>query len=146
MGVTSEILGNAGAPYRLEFDGRTYNVRLIDQVVKDGWEKRFFERDAKKLEILRPVIGEEEYQSRKHGMEADLMEGGYELLSPEGLKFAQTIPGVQLLLSLLVGCTQDELVPLVAAKKEEVLDLLSRVLRESFPGMDRPAAGQAPPN
>ena len=138
MGITSQILGNAGSPYRLTYNGKTYGVRFIDQFVKDAWEKRYFERESRKLEILKGSIAPEDYAARRANLEHDLDRDEFSILSPRSLELLQTLSGVQLLLPLLIGCDFDELIPLVVAKKDEVVSLVNRVIRESFPGVAEP--------
>lgn len=143
MGITSQILGNAGSPYRLMHDGKTYEFRFIDQTVKDAWEKALFERKCQKLDVLRGSLAPEDYSARRAKLEDDLDRDEFSFLAPQSVALIQTVPGVMMLLPLLVGRDINELIALVAARKEEVVAIVNRVIRESFPGVRLPEPAPA---
>lgn len=136
MGVTSEILGNAGAAHVLEHNGKVFKVRLIDQAVKSAFEKRMYERAKHGLIELRDAMTKDEYFARLRELGDNYEAGEYELLSERGLKFIQTTQGVKFLLALLLDCSEEELFSLLTSKGKEITSLINLVIRESFPGLE----------
>lgn len=135
MSALSEALGNAGPAYTLTHDGKTYTVRLIDQGVKVAFEKALFERARQAAVSCKDLYSPEAFAARLDQISEAKAVGEYELLSPRGLRLMQTLPGVQLLLSLMLDTDDAIISAIVASQPAEVKSLVKVVLRESFPGL-----------
>ena len=136
MGVVSEVLGNHGAAHTIDWNGKTYRLRLIDQVVKSAFEKARLAKAKEALATLKDVLTPEEYNARLDAKIKQYEAGEMEIFSEEGMAFIKTMPGMRLLLSLMIDCEANELMGLLLARKEELIPLISLILRESFPGIE----------
>lgn len=136
MGVDSDIVGNSGTPHSLEWNGDTYQFRLIDQDMQATFEKHLFERDKKTLELMKELYPIKAYVERLNALGDDYTIGLYGMMSPKGLAYAGTMAGMIYLASLITGCETKKLFGLFQNKKEEAQALFQLVLRESFPGID----------
>lgn len=136
MGVESEMWGNAGGGHTLTYNGKTYTARLIDGEVKAKFEKRLYARARAVEAAMLEDRGSEAYQKRLDVLADAYLCGEFDIMSPRGLKFLQTLSGQAFLLSLLVDCDEKEVYGLGIAKTQEVISLLKVIIRESFPGLD----------
>lgn len=136
MGVESEIWGNlAGAPHTLEYNGKTYKLSLINQKVKVAFEKARLSKAKEALAVLKDVLEPEDYRARLDQMIQKYEAGEFALYAESGLAYLQTIPGMCLLLSLVIGCDENEVMGLVIARQAEIVGHLHLIIRESFPGL-----------
>lgn len=140
MGVTSEILGNSGAPHQIEHAGKVYKLRLIDQVVQSAWEKRLYEKDCHAAKIQNEVglLTPEKYAARIDELTEAYRNGDYEMMSEVGVKNLSKKSGAMLLLSLVVDCSQLELANLMNAKPVETLKKIRLIISEAFPDLKLP--------
>lgn len=136
MGVESDLVGNSGTPHSLEWNGETYQFRLIDQDMQATFEKHLFERDKKTLELMKELYPLKAYIDRLNALADDYTIGLYGLMSPKGLAYAGTMAGMVYLCSLVTGCPAKKLFGLFQNKQEEANALFQLILKESFPGID----------
>lgn len=148
MGVVSQVMGNFGDPHEIEHEGRVYKLSLIDQRVKSAFEKARFQKAKEALTLIKEELGAAEY-ARQLQEKTDLyVVGEYEIFSESGMAYIRTVAGMRLLLSLIIDCDQNTLMGLILAKKDEIVPLLTLILRESFPGLKietvAPSASETP--
>lgn len=135
MGVTSEILGNAGVPHQIEHNGKTYTLSLIDQRVQGAFEKRLFEK-AKTAEIaFGDCVTPEQLDARLNKLRDSYLAGDFSMISPRGLTFMKSMAGIVFMASLLIGCDEREVMGLMLAKTDELKRLIRLIISESFPGV-----------
>lgn len=135
MGTLNEMLGNAGVPHQLEYNGKVYTFSLIDQRIKAAYEKHMYEREKAALTLLRNEYRPEEYEKRLDALTQRYLDNEFSFLSETGLAhFKRSSEGKFFLLSAIAGCTPNELIDLVVARTTEVTALLDLIIKESFPG------------
>lgn len=145
MSALSEALGNAAPGHRISHRGQTYQVSLVDQKVKVAFERRLFERHKETLLGLKEAYTPQEYRDRLAELQEAYTLGELGLLSPAGVRFLKSVTGIQLLLSLLVGASEDQILQLVMEKPDEVRGLIGTILAESFPGVSAGVTAPATP-
>lgn len=136
MGIESEVWGDSGAKHRIEYNGKTYEARLLNGVTKTEFEKRLFERAKETARSDRKDLGEEWFVKRLDEINEDYLLGGYDLFSKRGSDYIKSAQGISFLFSILVGCTLDEVMPLALARGPELHALVALIIQESFPGVD----------
>lgn len=136
MGIESEVLGDSGAKHRIEYNGKTYEARLLNGATKSEFEKRLFERAKETARSDRKDLGDQWFVKRLDEINEEYLLGGYDLFSKRGADYIKSIQGVCFLFSILVGCTMDEVMPLAIARGPELHSLVGLIIQESFPGVD----------
>lgn len=136
MGVESEMWGNTAQPHEIEWNGKIYKVRLIDGNVKASFERRLFNRARANEDLFKEGRTPEEHKAKLDALADDYLCGAYDIMSPRGLRYMQSHPGMAFLASLLIGCEEKEVYGLVVQKSVEFISLLEVILKESFPGFD----------
>lgn len=140
MGVDSEICGNSGTQHTIEYNGKTYTAMYIDGRFQSLFEKRLYER-YKKVEIdLKAERTPDAYQARLDKLADEFLNGEFALMSERAQTFLSKLPGMVFLAGLLLGCPEEEVLPLVVAKAAEIRSLFMLIVKESFPGFDIDAA------
>lgn len=132
MSELSRLVGNAGEPHKIAHDGKTYSFYLLDQVRKSALEKRLYQNAREGVYVDRDHLTSEEYCSRLDAVREKYELGEYGFFGARAQAVLQTPKGVVMLLEVVTGESEDELVPLLAARQEEVNVLLKTVLEESF--------------
>ena len=149
MGVDSSAVGNFAAPHKIEHEGVTYTISLIDQNAKAEWERRLFARAVQVADIIATSKGEAWKEGKLVELNDEFMGGEFALLGEKSLKLLQTPGGIQLIMSILTGRDILELAPLVMERNKELQAMLHLVIRESFPGLKIPPPstnGDSSPN
>jgi hypothetical protein len=139
MSELSQALGNAGEPHRIEHDGKTYRFFLLDQPRKNALEKRLYQQAREAVYIDRDHMTSEQYVERLDGVREAYEAGEYGFFGKRAGKVLQTPKGALMLLEVITGESEDLLIPLLAARPEEVNALLKSVMTESF-GAQKAAA------
>ncbi len=87
----------------------------------------------KQVEIKKAVPPEEEYQRRLEKLKSNYVAGKYAVVSENGLAHLLTPDGQLYLTQLMIGCTEEEALQIIAAKPVEVPHLINLALEESLP-------------
>lgn len=132
MSELSKALGNAGAPHRITHDGKTYSFYLVDQVRKNAIEKRFYQQAREAVYVDREHMTPDQYVAELRVVRERYEAGEYAYFGERGARLLQTPKGALALLEIITGETEEALVPLLTARREEVNELLKSVLSESF--------------
>ncbi len=130
-------------PHEFDHKGKTYTVSLITQNVKLAFEKGLFARAKRAALELRDLLSPEDYLAHVKALNDDYISGQYAFESERGLAAVSTISGMVLLTSLLFGCPEDEVVPILTERKDEVIGLIQMIFKESFPGTDKEGSNAA---
>lgn len=144
MSELSKALGTAGAPHQIAHDGTTYPFHLLDQKRKNALEKRLYQQAREAVYVDREHMTSEQYVERLDRVREAYEAGEYAFFGARAQKAIQSPKGALLLLEIITDRTEDELLPLLTGRPEEVNLLLRTVLDESFKG-PAPRAG-APTN
>ncbi len=132
MSVLSEVLGNAAALHTITHKGRVYTVSLIDQIAQSKFEKWHFEGDKERLKALRDILPAEDYAARAKAIGDAWMAHGYNFFGPQSLAAVQTLAGMLRLASILMDCSEADVVRLVNECPDKVKEVVNLVIRESI--------------
>src|SRR5581483_777209 len=128
----SELTASVGGGLTFAHKDKTYTVSLITQKVKAAFEKAQFGRAREAALALKDLMDRGEYLAHLKQLNDDYISGAYGLDSERGLNFAQTTNGSILLCSLLFGVSEDEMAQLLLEAKDEITQLMSLVIKQSF--------------
>jgi hypothetical protein len=142
MSAISECLGSG---HEFLHKGRTYHVSLVNEGIKEAWEKRLFSDAKAATSGLRDIMDREDYSRHLKCLLDDYQEGKYALESPRSMAMLQQPKGMLILISLLMGITEMEGLKILAERQDDLAALLTLVLRESFPQPEEAPASDAQP-
>lgn len=146
MSELSKALGDTAPKHTIEANGKTYEVGLITQAVKVGYEKRLYQHAKDAVTALRRDMDSEEYVGMLTKLTDAYEEGQFALEGQRGMKAIQSAKGSLILVSLLTGADEIEVMNAVSAKPQEFATVIDTVIKESFPGAKVERAGPADPN
>lgn len=140
MSELSKALGTAGVPHQITHEDRTYTFHLLCQVRKNALEKRLYQNAREAVYVDRDHMTSEQYVERLDRVREAYEAGEYSFFGARAAKVLQSPAGVLLLLEIITGESQDDLVPLLTARPEEVNTLVKTVMDESFKQVKKKAA------
>ena len=143
MSELSRALGGDGPPFKLNIGGKTYTVGLVTQDVKAAYEKELFRKARESVAALRNDLPAEDYRGMMTDLAAKYEAGAFAMEGERGRAMLATPRGSMLVLSLLLGVDEQEVMRVMLADEAQVMAVFRAVLRESFPGVDF-AEGGAP--
>lgn len=136
---TQIVLGQHGAPFQFDWDGKTYTLAFRTQRVKAEMERWAKQRAVRQLVALKDVLPADEYQSRMDRLLASFddpddprdvdaagkPQGGYAFGGARVQKLLGTDEGALALLRVMLGdggakLDDGELAALFAEKREEI--------------------------
>lgn len=132
MSELSKALGAAGKPHQIVHEGRTFTFHLLDQVRKNSIEKRLYQNAREAVYVDRDFMTSEQYVERLDKVREAYEAGEYGFFGERAQKVLQGPNGVLMLLETITDETQEDLIPLMAARSEEVNAVVKTVLNESF--------------
>lgn len=132
MSELSRLLGTAAPPHQICHEGRVFTFGLIDQARKSEFEKRLYQQAREGVYVDREHMTSEEYLRRLDGVRKAYELGEYGVLGSIGQEVLGRPKGSMLLLQIITGESEDDLLPLLQARGEEVNQLVKVVLDESF--------------
>lgn len=133
MSAASQDVGNAGPPFEVECEGRTYHATLIDDVKKTAFEKWLFKRHRDLEATVHEGGDQEKYQERLNQLNDQFLDGDFNLFSERGLKAMKKPFGVLRLVAIIFDINEVEAIKLLSKKSVEVLSLIQLIFKESFP-------------
>jgi len=142
----AQALGNSGAPFTIQWQGRAIRARLIDQTMASAFEKALFDRALKALEARKPYMTPERYEVKQDEIAKLYEDGEYGMVSQHGTEMMKKIPGIMLLASLIFDVDQMTLVMMMQEKKEEMLFIIDRVVHDSLPTAPKGQNGTVAPS
>ncbi len=134
MSELSKALGNESPGHKFECNGKTYHVKLIDQSVKVGYEKVMYKYAKDAVTSLRHDMDSDQYVAMLTGLTEAYEAGDFSMEGKRGIKAITSPRGSILLLSLLLGVNETEVISVATQKQDELAVLLQTVIKESFPG------------
>lgn len=138
---SATIAGNKAT--LITFDGKP--VKLLDQVVKAEFSAWVMELAWKALYAMRPYVPDEEYRAERTALLRRQGLGHYSFMAPICQEAMTTDVGGFKLISLLIGCSEDELLILSkAGRGPEIRDILARVVALSVGGTAEDSPATAP--
>lgn len=145
MSVLSQVLGGAGEPHTIQYKGKTYQVRPLDQKAKDAFQKRLFASARESAAGLKDLMTPEQYDAHLLKLNDEFLLGEYALESKRGLAYLQTTAGRLAIAAILLNATDYEVMCLLAERGSEVGSLVALTLKESLPQVAvRPSEGDDP--
>lgn len=132
----SELTAAVGGGFEFKQKDKTYHVSLITQKIKAAFEKAQFNRARDAALALKDLMTRDEYLDHLKALNDDFISGAYGLESERGMTFAQSSNGSIVLSSLLFNISEDEMVKLLLECRDEITQLLSLVIKESFGTLD----------
>ncbi len=162
MSAVNQIVGDVSPHTFTDKHGKTYTLRLINDSLMADWEKKQLAR-AREFEAgNKGILSRDEYMERLDNLSERYHAGHYSLTGwfiknagafrkfsggDVSLVTPEVAQGFLLLSSLVFGCDQAEMQTLMRESGEEVISLLSLVIKESMPVPEKNGtAGDAPPN
>jgi hypothetical protein len=127
----SDMLGAQSAPLTILHEGKKYRAHPITQREKTDFERWLAQR------VIGPFLAGQEKDERfaeAVGVVADRIAlGRYSFHGEIALAVMKTPDGVFELARIVFGCTEEEILSLMAAKPKEVGSIVGMVFRQSFP-------------
>ncbi len=133
MSELSKVLGNAAPPHQIAHEGRTYGFWLLDQARKVAFEKRLYQQAREAVYADREHMTSDEYVKRLEVVREQYEMGEFAFMGDRAMKLLTKPKGALLLLEVLTGETEEDLVPLLLARPEEVNAVVATVMAESLP-------------
>jgi|ERR1019366_1168180 hypothetical protein len=133
MSAINEALGT---PHEFQHKGKTYHVSLITQAVKAGFEKRLFAKSKEAASTMRELMDKPDYLAHLKSLNDDYIAGEYAFESQRGLSAVKTVQGFVVLMSLLMGIDETEVLAIITERGDELQLLVRMIFLESFPGME----------
>jgi len=131
MSMLPEMLGAESTPHSIELRGRRYHFQPITFGLMEALEVKHFEQAKQRLRAMKDVLDEDTYA--KKGLELyELYNAGeFGFLSERGQRWVKSPAGAACLLKLSLQVTDEELMPLVLQRGEEIKQLMELVLSEA---------------
>lgn len=120
-------------PYTFEHKGKTYTISHITGDVQAEFEKWVKQNAIKTLVLSKPYLPPDEYEADKKEFYSKLHTGGFDFVSDICVKALDTPAGGLKMMSLLFGCSKDEMMELVKDRGEEIKLLFETIKVESQP-------------
>ena len=133
MPTTSEALGAASAPMCINFNGKTYQGRLITQRVKSQVERWLEKRAIASVMRFRSDLDMSEFRALSAAVTADIASGKYAFGGPYATDALGTMAGGVAFASFVFDCTEEEMEALFLNMPEEVTQVLELIQAQSFP-------------
>ena len=134
MSELAQVLGAHGAPHEIDFEGKTYKVRHIDEYVLDAFQKKQLAKRKNALREMRGLMTDQQFDDRLREMTDDYSAGKYSVLGEFGQEGIKTPAGIMDLCSLIFDDIDHmALVRLLLGRREEIVSLISLIIRESLP-------------
>ncbi len=122
-------------PLEFQHKDKVYHCSLVTQNIKLQFEKRLFARAKDAAIGMREAFTKEEYLQHIGDLNSKYLRGDYAFESEIGLDACKTITGLKLLVSLLFNISEEEAVGLAIECKEEMMQVVTMAIQQSFPGM-----------
>lgn len=139
MSDLSAVLGNAGAPHQITHGDRTYTFSFITQRVKSAIEKRLYARAREQVYLDGGLLTPDERAAELEKARAKYERNGFSFYSEAFVQSLDTPKGCLLLLEVLTGETEEDVMTLLANRPEEVKSVLRVVVQESVAKLKKEA-------
>lgn len=146
MSELGNALGGSGSKHPLTIGGKTYHVGLVTQAIKLAYERALYARAREGLAALRGDLDGDMYAEGMFKLSEKYEDGEFALEGERGKKTLKSPHGVTLILSLLMGVDQQEVLQCLLTDETQVQNVFRSVMRESFPSAAwdvKPAEGEA---
>jgi len=144
MSMLPEMLGAESTPHSLEFRGKRYHFKAITFGLMETLEVEHFHQAKQRLRDMRDILDEGAYTRKALDLYEQYSAGEFGFLSEKGQRWVKSPAGATCLLKLCLGISDEELMPLVLSKGEEIKRLMEVVLKEAGlvggPGRTPPGA------
>lgn len=133
----SKILGSHGAPHHFKHKDKVYTFRLFDQLMKDTFQKRLFEKGKDAAFLLSDKLTDEQLDRLLDRLTNRYMRGEFSLFSTLGQETIAQPDGKIFVVSLLSGCTEEEAFEMICSRGVELGYVLDMIIKESFAGLEK---------
>ncbi len=133
MSELSKVLGNAAPPHQIAHGGKTYSFWLLDQPRRVAFEKRLYQTAREAVYADREHMTSEEYVGRLEKVREQYEMGEFAFMGERAMRLLKTPKGAMLLLEVLTGESESDLMNLLVARPEEVNAVVATVMAESLP-------------
>jgi len=131
MSMLPEMLGAEATPHTIEFKGKRYSFKPITVGLLEEMETTHFEQSKKRLKDMRDVLDKDTFVKKGLELYDDYDAGEFGFFSARGQKWARSPAGAMLIMKLALGVGDEELLPLVLSRGQELMQLMQLVLKEA---------------
>lgn len=139
MSALSETLGNAKGvpPHQIEANGKVYTARLWDDGLAVGYERRLYDKavEVERQNFEKGIFDRKMFNHRLDRITDRYAAGQYSFTGEVGEGVMKTRAGMLVILSLILGVPEMEVVRIIVARPSETTALFKLVLKESIPGI-----------
>lgn len=133
MSELSQSLG--GPPFKVTIGAKTYSAGLVTNEIKIAYEKALYQKAREAVVGLRADLSSDEYIAIMSSLADAQGNGDFAIEGKRGLKALSSPRGSFLVLSLIFGVDETELLNMLLLDEAQVQAVFKAVLRESFPGV-----------
>jgi hypothetical protein len=126
-----ELLGAEATPRGIDFQGKRYTFQPITLGILEQIEVKHFEQAKKRLKDMKDVLDEDTYAKKGLQLYEEYDQGNFGFFAARGQTWIRSPAGAMLLLRLVLGVEEKELIPLVLTKGEELKREMDLVLKEA---------------
>src|SRR6516162_8879008 len=136
MSMLPELLGAEATPRGIEFGGKRYDFKPISLGMLEALEVRHFEQAKKRLKDMKDVLDEDTFAKKGLQLYEDYDAGEFGFFAERGRNWVKSPAGAILLLQLVLGVAEKELIPLILARGNELKAEMELLLKEA--GLQNP--------
>lgn len=131
MSLLPELLGSEATPHAVEWKGKRYSFSPITFGIMAEMETAHFEEAKKRLKAMEGLYSPETLEKKADALYEQYDAGEFGFLSQRGQKWVKSPAGAACLLRLSLGISDEELMPLIIARGDEIKRLMELVLSEA---------------
>lgn len=139
MSMLPDLLGAEGPLLSVEHRGKKYELRLITFGMMAEIEVKHFEEAKDRLKKMAALYSPAKMDEKADELYQRYDDGDFGFLSAAGQAWIKKPAGAALLLQLVLGVPEEELIPLLAAKGDEIKQKLDQIVKESLPTLKKAA-------
>ena len=126
-----EMFGAEATRHAIEFKGKRYHFKSITFGLMEALEVQHFEQAKQRLKAMKDVLDEDAYNKKAIDLYEQYSAGEFGFLSERGQRWVKSPAGAACLLKLSLDIGDEELMPLILQRGEEIKKLMEVVLREA---------------
>jgi len=141
-----ELMGADGTPHGIDWKGERYHFQPLAFALLEKFEVEHFELAKKRLQAMKGLYSAAAFDKKADALYELYDAGDFGFLSAKGQQWAKTPAGAACLVRLSLGISDEELVPLILAKGDEIKRTMDLLLREAGLKLrQQKVAGDSPP-
>jgi len=131
LSLLPELLGAESTPHSLEFRGRRYHFKPVTFGLMETLEVEHFHQAKERLRAMKDVLDLDTYNKKALDLYEQYSAGEFGFLAERGQRWVKSPAGAACLLKLSLGIGDEELMPLILQRGEEIKRLMEVVLKEA---------------